>query len=684
MKISESWLREWVNPQLTTAQLGDRLTMAGLEIEEIVALQDGNDGKKDFVIDISITPNRGDCLSIRGLAHEVSAITETPLTPPACDDIRATHIDVIPVKIEVETACPAYVGRIIKNVSNKGDSPEWLRARLQASGVSVISPVVDVTNYVMLELGQPMHAFTLEKIEQGIVARMAHDKEKLTLLDDREIVLDADTLIIADAKKPLALAGVMGGLESAVTERTKNVFLEAGWFTPETVAKAARRYKVNTDTAYRYERGVDPQLQRKAIERATQLLIEIVGGEPGEIIEVRAKKYLPPVAVITLRADRIKKILGCKIPAETVTTILERLGFTVETGGSSWQVTIPSRRGDVTTEIDLIEEVARVYGYEKIPCHDISATLSLNPRPEKQLSLSRFRNALTDQGYQEVVTYSFIDKKFQELFSPEHPSPELLNPMTAEMSVMRGSLWSGLVTTLLYNQNRQQPRVRIFETGLRYLMEGGELQQQTMLSGLVSGTAFPEQWGIAKRPVDFFDVKGDLQNLFALTHAENDFHFKPGQHAALHPGQTADIYRGDEFLGIMGQLHPKIIQTLKIEGPVVLFELMLSSLTGARVPHFASMSKFPEIRRDLAILLDQSVPGSEIQDTIRHEAGELLKAIDIFDVYQGKGIEPGKKSIALALTLQHASRTLRDEEVAELLERVIVALKGRFNADLRG
>jgi phenylalanyl-tRNA synthetase beta chain len=508
--------------------------------------------------------------------------------------------------------------------------------------------------------------------------------EILKLLDGSDITLDAETLVISDDSKPLAIAGVMGGLDSGVTAATRAIFLESAYFTPAAIARASRRYHLSSDSAYRFERGIDPTLQVVAIERATALLLEIAGGQAGPTIDMLAVKSLIDNTVISLRAARLRSVLGCDIADNTIETILKRLGFTTQKSQEGWQVTVPPRRSDVKTEIDLIEEVIRLAGYDTIPCHFPVAHLQIHDCPEDRLPIQTLRRTLCDLGYQEVVTYSFIDKKLQSLFQPDEDAIELVNPITADMSVMRASLWPSLVSTLIYNQNRQQTRARLFESGLRFQRTQGELLQQRTLSGLINGSVFPEQWGIPSRKVDFFDIKGDLQSLLKLTLATEEINFRPDKHPALHPGQTAAIYRGGNYLGICGALHPTITQSLKIEGNVYVFELSLDLLAMARVPGYTPLSKFPEIRRDIAILLDQSVPVEEIQDTIRKEVGELLKDVDIFDVYQGKGIPPGQKSIALALTLQHATRTLVDDEVVELMGRVIVALKGRFNAELRG
>lgn len=680
MKFSESWLREWVNPKLSREQLGERLTMSGLEIEEIMPVEHSS----DHVIDVSITPNRGDCLSIRGIAHEISALTQCSLNALKVSEIKAASTDKIPVTISAKKECPYYVGRIIRQVKTDAVTPEWMKERLHRSGLNLIHPVVDVMNYVMLELGQPMHAFDLDKIAENIHVRMAKKDETVHLLNEQKITLDEQTLVIADKKNVLAIAGVMGGMDSGVTATTRDIFLESAFFNAMSVARQCRQYGLTSDSSYRFERGIDPTLQKTAIERATQLLLEIVGGQPGPVIEVLFAEEMLQPAKIMLRAERIKKILGFIIPNAEIEAILKRLGFTLENKPEGWQVTVPARRSDITLEVDLIEEIIRLHGYDKLPLHDPIAMLKTQPHLENKLQASRLRNALVDLGYHEAITYSFIDEKLQTLFDPEKQIEKLVNPITADMTVMRSNLWPGLVTTLLYNQNRQQLRVRLFEIGLRFFIEENALIQQRVLSGLVSGTAFPEQWGMPNRAVDFFDLKGDLQNLFKLTLMSDEFYFKPGKHPALHPGQTAEIVYRDAYVGIAGALHPAIAQALDVQGKVFLFELQMDQLEAACIPHFVEISKFPEIRRDVAVLINEAVPAQAIQDTIKEAAGELLKSLHLFDLYQGKGIPVGQKSVAVGLTLQHSSRTLVDEEVADVVERVIVALKKRFTAELRG
>ena len=638
----------------------------------------------DFIMDVAITPNRGDCLSIMGMAKEVAALTESALHIPNLLPVQSSIEDSLSVHIQKPIECPRYVGRIIRGIQADQVTPMWIQERLRRGGVRCISPVVDVMNYVMLELGQPMHAFDLSKISQEINVRFALPEESLNLLDGQTVALTEETLVIADKEKPLAIAGVMGGLDSSVTLLTQDIFLESAFFSAPYIAKMGRIYHLSSESSYRFERGIDPTIQALAIERATELLLEIVGGKAGPLIEVVHTDHLPQPSVIHLRRARISQILGLTLKDQEIESIMRRLGFAVQSASDGWQVTVPARRSDITLEVDLIEEVIRLHGYDNLPLHQSISSMQMHARPEDKVYLSTLRRALCDLGFNEVVTYSFIDKKWQSLFDPEHQAKELMNPITAEMAVMRTNLWPGLITTLLYNQNRQQSRVRLFETGLRFILEeDGALLQQSVLSGVITGPSFPQQWGIPNREADFFDLKGDLQNIFKLTRAMDEFTFEASQHPALHPGQTASICRNRKQVGLMGALHPSIKKELDITGNVFVFEILLDGLEPARLARFSEVSKFPEISRDLALLVKQTVPAQAIQDTIINIAGELLKTLNVFDVYQGKGITPDCKSIALSLTLQHASRTLRDEEVADLMERIIVALKDQFAAELR-
>lgn len=791
MKISEQWLREWVNPRLTTSQLAEKLTMAGLEVEEVkpvagkfskvviaqvikiekhpqadrlkvclvdigkgilltivcgadnvregmktpaalehaqlandivvkratlrgvisygmlcsakeLGLSEENSGLlelpldaplgkdvweylqlSDNVFDISITPNRGDCLSVMGLAKEISAITQSSVRPFKVKNFKVKNEKKFSLAIKSPKECPRYVGRIIRKIKADAISPIWLQERLRRSGLRCISLVVDVMNYVMLELGQPMHAFDLSKIEGGITIRKAKTNEELLLLDGTKSKLNSNTLVVADHKKPLAIAGVMGGLDSGVSLLTKDVFLESAYFNSDTIAETSRHYRLTSESSYRFERGIDPGLQKIAIERATQLILEISGGEPAPIIEIKYQKLLPHDHSITLNKKKVVRLLGIDVQKE-VEPILKRLDCKIKKIKEGWKVITPARRSDISLDVDLIEEIIRLHGYQKVPSHLPSVKLKPVPLSEKNLSHKCLRHTLSGLGYQEVVTYSFIDEKLLNLFDVDNQPVKLLNPITSEMNVMRTSLWPGLVNTLLYNQNRQQPGARLFEIGLRYLIKNNKLHQQTVISGLINGPTYPLQWGQSNRDVDFFDLKGDLESLFKLTGALTEFNFVQGTHSALNPSQAAQIKRGKEAIGWIGALHPSLIKNLGIHGNTYVFELLLDPLLNASVPLSAEVSRFPEIRRDIAILVDKTIPFKEIQDTIINVGGDLLKDVAIFDIYEGKGMTPNQKSIALALTLQHSSRTLIDEEVVALMDRVKTALENKFAAVLRG
>lgn len=703
MKCTESWLREWVDPKITREKLHSDLTMAGFEVEEMALVQDtelaslvSTDTQQDYIMDVAITPNRGDCLSVRGLAREIAAITKTPIrkasaswhpempahTWVAVDPDMADKKGRIPIHVMSELGCPRYIGRMIRDIKIDQSTPTWIKDRLISSGLKVINPVVDVTNYVMLELGQPMHAFDLQTIKNEIHIRLSKKGEQITLLDHSVKELDADTLIIADIDKPLAIAGVMGGLDSGVSSQTTDIFLESAFFTPATIARQRQYYGLHSDSAYRFERGVDPAIQHQAIERATQLILDIVGGHPGPVIEVESKTFTPKQTDISLTSEKLNQLLGMSIPDEEVEAIFKALCFSFTKTKDRWTVQIPSYRFDLAIAEDLIEEIARLYGYNNIPTHSIHGQLAINHVPDMAPDLRHIRQALCDQGYHEIISYSFVDKKLQTLLDTETPC-ELLNPMTNDMNVMRTNLWPGLIGSFLYNKSRQQHRVRLFEIGTCFMMRDQKLQQLPRIAGLISGLCFPEQWGAPSREVDFYDIKGDVENILSLSSSKDDWIFKNEPHSALHPGQSAAIYHHNQKVGMVGALHPGALQTLGETEKVFVFELDLEWMRLPFAGRFQEISKFPEIRRDIAILVKQTIPAKEIQDTIKSVAGNWLKDVFIFDVYQGKGISPGLKSIALALILQHPTRTLVDDEVAELMNRVITSLKGQFGAELR-
>lgn len=792
MKLSEQWLREWVNPPVSLSEIAKQLTMAGIEVEAIepvagdfskvviaqiidakphenaeklrVCTVDigeseplqivcgaanaraglkvaaavvgavlpngltikqaklrgvvsqgmlcsaselgltetsegilelahdapiGQDIRKwllldDTTIELSVTPNRGDCLSIAGIAREVAVLHQQDITQPTFQVAPITMSEaVFPVTILAPQACPHYLGRVIKQVDITAKTPLWMQERLRRSGIKCISPVVDVTNYVLLELGQPMHAFDLAQLDGQIAVRQAQPGELLTLLDGQTVELTEQTLVIADNRRPLAIAGVMGGLDSAVTANTTDIFLESAYFDPLTIAGRARQYGLQTDSAYRFERGVDPTLQRCAMERATELLLAIVGGVVGPIIEIRHELYLPVQKVIPLRRLRIEQLLGFPITDQEVAGILQRLGMALVPDTQGWQVKAPIHRFDMAIEADLIEELVRIKGYDSVPLHYPLTRNQLQLGSEKILKLRRIRSLLTDRGYREAITYSFVDTDLQQWITPHQQAMTLVNPMSSEMAQMRMSLWPGLIHTLLYNQNRQQTRVRLYETGLCFNQQGTDIRQEMRLGGIVSGTVYPEQWGVNLKPTDFFDVKSDLEALFQLSLAGANYCFTAEEHPALHPGQSAKISRDGRAIGYLGKLHPALEQRLELAENVYLFELDLSEIVMANIPQYQPLSRFPAIRRDLAILVEDKVSAQAIQQCIVEAAGVLLRHIWVFDVYQGKGIQEGYKSLAIAITLQHETRTLIDQEVADLIKTIMIRLEQQFNAILR-
>ena len=638
----------------------------------------------DASIELGLTPNRGDCLSLAGLAREVGAIYAAQVVPVTIAPVAPVHDEVRPVDVLATKACPRYLGRVIKNVDLSRPTPLWMVERLRRSDIRSIDAVVDITNYVMLELGQPMHAFDLAEINGGIRVRMAEEGEKLVLLDGQEVSLRADTLVIADHQRPLAIAGVMGGEHSGVSAGTRDLFLESAFFDPIALAGKARSYGLHTDASHRYERGVDSQLAHQAMERATTLLLEIVGGEAGAIIEAVSEGDLPQIAPITLRAERISQMLSMEMGAAEIERLLSALGLDVSAQGSGvWTVGVPSHRFDISLEVDLIEELGRLYGYNRLPVRYPQARLAPKAKPEARAELPALRRLLVARGYQEAITYSFIDPKLFSLFAPGIEPLQLANPISADMAAMRSSLWPGLVKALQHNLNRQQTRVRLFESGLRFVGQLGELKQEAMLSGVITGGRLPEGWAHSRDDVDFYDLKADVEALLGYAGAGQDFRFVPGEHPALHPGQTARIERDGREVGFIGALHPELAKSLGLDQPVYLFELVLGEVVQGHMPAFSELSRFPEVRRDLALLADRDLAAELVLDFIREAAGEWLTDLRLFDVYHGKGIDPHRKSLAVGLTWQHPSRTLNDDEVGAVTQNILSSLEERFNATLR-
>ncbi len=634
----------------------------------------------DTIIDIELTPNRGDCLSLTGIAREVAVANHLKIKPSKLSVNKVTIDTSITTEVKALEACPHYFTRVIKNINVNTVTPIEMRETLRRSGIRSIHPVVDVTNYVMLELGQPMHAFDLAKIHSGLMVRFAKPQEKLTLLDGNEIELSKDVLVIADKKHALALAGVMGGLDSAVTTETVDIVLESAYFAPLTIQGRARRYGLHTEGSHRFERGVDYTIQEIALERATTLITQLVGGQAGPIQKQVAKEYLPKRKAIKLREPRLAKLLGCKIPKREITNILQGLGMQVKVGKESWSVMPPSYRFDINLEVDLIEEVARIYGYDHIPAQLPRQTIQMLPIASEQVPVRRFAHLLKDLGYQEAITYSFINPKWQEALILNSEGLCLANPISSELSVMRTTLWSGLLPALQNNLQHQQERVRLFEIGTRFVEQKGQLQQLATIAGVAIGDRVAEQWDETKQAVDFYAMKADVEKLLALT--GKPYSWQTANHPALHPGRSAAIYRDAQLIGWLGELHPRLQQAWDL-GRVMLFELDMALLNQATLTHYQSVSKYPAVRRDLAILVNSAISAEQITKIIREIAGNMLNKLIIFDIYQGQGVITGEKSMALGLIFQADDHTLIDEEVNHLIEQVLIALKQSINARLR-
>ncbi|WP_419843210.1 phenylalanine--tRNA ligase subunit beta [Actinobacillus pleuropneumoniae] len=794
MKFNESWLREWVNPAVSTEQLCDQITMLGLEVDdaapvagafsgvvvgEVVECAQHSDADKlrvtkvnvggdrlldivcgapncrqglkvacategavlpgdfkikktklrgqpsegmlcsyselgikedhsgiielpadapigkdfreyldlnDVAIEISLTPNRADCLSIAGIAREVGVINRAEVKAPVISEVPATIADKVAVELQAPEACPRYLARVVKNVNVKATSPLWLQEKLRRCGIRSIDPIVDITNLSLLELGQPMHAFDASKIDGAIQVRMAKEGEELVLLDGTTAKLQPNTLVIADSKGALAMAGIFGGEASGVNENTTDVVLESAFFAPLAITGRARQYGLHTDASHRFERGVDPQLARDAMERATALLLEICGGEAGEIVEAVSEQHLPKRNTVTLRRSKLDAVIGHHIEDETVTDILTRLGLNVIFANDSWTAVAPSWRFDIEIEEDLIEEVARIYGYNSIPNNSPLAHLTMKGTPEKLLEVNRIRTALVDSDYQEVVTYSFVDPKKQALLHPNQEALILPNPISSEMSAMRLSLLTGLLDTIAYNQSRQQTRVRIFEGGLRFIPDAAAesgIRQELVFGAAIVGDKRPVHWESKGEAVDFFDLKGDMERVLSLTSARHDLKFVAKQFPALHPGQSAAIMLDGKEIGFIGSVHPSIVQKLGIKGKPVVFEILGDAIANRPVPAAKEISKFPANNRDIAVVVDENVPAGDVLDACRHAGGVKLVAVNLFDVYRGANLAAGKKSLAIGLTVQDTEKTLEEEEISTVIQAVLAELAQRFQAYLR-
>ncbi|MDO9453112.1 MAG: phenylalanine--tRNA ligase subunit beta [Stagnimonas sp.] len=636
----------------------------------------------DMRLTLELTPNRGDCLSITGLAREVGALYGLQPCKPGTEAVAITCDKTVAVTLEDATACTRYLGRVIEGINPEARTPDWLRERLRRSGIRSIHPIVDITNFVMLELGQPMHAFDLAKLGGPIHVRRARAGETLKLLTEETVTLRQE-LLITSGDQPVAMAGVMGGAASGVTTATTNIFFESAAFAPAAVVGAARRHKLSSDAAYRYERGVDSALQAEALDRATALALAICGGQAGPVTAAGGEVT---AAAIPLRHQKVNDLLGVSIPAGEVAALLESLGIIVTPSGEgAWHCTPPSWRFDLAIEQDLIEEVGRLFGYENIAAKPYAATLIPPANSEARRPAARIRDALVARGWQEAVTYSFVDPKIQARLTPDFVGLPLDNPIAETMAVMRTTLWTGLIGAWLHNHQRQMKRVRFFELAGTFAENSGQIIETPCLAGLAFGNVRTEQWSDKARPVDFYDLKADVEALCAAFGGDVPrFTFAAGTHSALHPGRTAVLMRDDQSVGVLGELHPELVRGLDLPGAPLLFELDWSRLSAARVPVAQPVPEFPTSRRDLALVVDESVPAQALIDAAKTAAGPHLAQAFVFDIYRGQGLRDASKSVAMGLIFQDYSRTLTVEEIDMQVTGIVTALSQKLGASLRG
>ncbi|WP_283150231.1 phenylalanine--tRNA ligase subunit beta [Silvimonas soli] len=620
----------------------------------------------DTLLTLKLTPNRADCLSIRGIAREVAALTGVAQTPVEITPVAPAIDDAISIKLEAGSACPRYAGRIVRNINRQAATPDWMKRRLERSGIRSISAVVDITNYVMLELGQPMHAFDANKLQGGILVRFAREGEKLTLLNGKELDLATDMLVITDGTRPVALAGIMGGANSEIDDASTDIFLESAFFAPADIAGKARRLGFSSDASHRFERGVDFGNVRPALERATQLLVDVCGGQVGPIVEQVAE--LPARKPVALRVSRVAKVLGLTLPGDEVLSLLRRLGLSAELAGDVITVTPPSFRFDLEIEEDLIEEVARVYGYDNIPTRPAASRIAMLPQPGNARDKFSLKRILVAAGYQESINYSFVEEKWERELAGNTAPVKLINPIASQMSVMRSSLLGGLVNALQYNLNRKAERVRLFEVGRVFHGVTAQVQPEK-IGGLAWGTRDPEQWAAAKATVDFFDIKADVEALIAPRVAE----FRRASHPALHPGRSAEIVLDGIVVGWLGELHPQWTQAYELGQSPVVFELDAAALLSVNPVRAKAVSRVQAVRRDLALVVDESQSLAALQSAFAAAKQPLVTAIELFDIYRGKGVPEGKKSLAFKVLMQDTLKTLTDEEVDATVTALIAA-----------
>ncbi|QDX81215.1 phenylalanine--tRNA ligase subunit beta [Denitratisoma sp. DHT3] len=638
----------------------------------------------DQLITLKLTPNRADCLSLLGIAREVAALTGAPLYAP--DEVTVSPaIDAVrEVIIEAPAACPRYCGRLVRGVNAAAPTPDWMRQRLERCGIRSISAVVDVTNYVMLELGQPLHAFDDAKLEGAIRVRLPAAGEQLQLLNGQTITPPADAVLIADQAAALALGGIMGGELSGVTAATRDIFLESAFFAPDAIAGKARALGFSSDSSFRFERGVDSQLQRRALERASQLIIEICCGQAGPVVEAVDVSHLPECRPVRLRAARASKVLGVPFSAPQIAQLLGGLGFDFQQQGDEFLVTPPPHRFDMTIEEDLIEELARLHGYDNIPAYPPTGLVTMMPLPEDRRTPMQLRRLLAARGYQETVNFSFVEAAWEADFCANQAPIALANPIASQMSVMRSSLIGSLINVLATNLKRQQPRVRVFELGRCFMRDAGGapvsgFRQPLRLAALASGSALVEQWGVAARPVDFFDLKADVESLYP----GRALRFERILHPALHPGRAAAVCLEDRQVGILGEIHPSWVQKYELGTAPVVFELELDDLLAQPLPAYAEVSRYPAVVRDLALIVDQHQSWQGLLEALRTEANPLVRDIQLFDVYQGKGVAEDRKSLAFRIVMQDTQRTLEDLEVEKIVAALVLTAERHCGAELR-
>ena len=789
MKISENWLREWVNPNITSNELVEQLTMLGLEVDdtipaagdfthvvvaEIVSIEKHPDADKlnicqvdagtaenlqivcgapnaraglktalamigavlpgnfkikksklrgqesngmlcsnvelglsddhsgilelpqnatvgidvreylelnDTIIDIDLTPNRADCFCAKGIAIDVACLNDLPVNMPKIMQVDETIDERIEVILTAKKQSPRYLCRVINNIDNSKTTPIWMQEKLRRSGIRSIHPVVDVTNYVMMEFGQPMHGFDRATIKGSIEVKMAIKGEQFTLLDGKEVKLDDSYLMIADSQNYLAIAGVMGGLDSGCSEQTKDIVLESAFFDPATIMGKSRDLGIFTESALRFERGVDAYLQEQAMNRATQLIVEICGGDVGPIVEAKAEEFIPQAQTITLTQEKLKRVLGFKVKKQQVEDILKGLKMTVLCHEVSWSVTAPTSRFDIVIEEDLIEEVVRIIGYDKMPSENLFGESVITKIPENEMSSNRIKAHLNTLGYTEAINYSFVSQKQLIRLNATEGSIALKNPLTEDFAIMRTNMLAGMLETIKYNLRRQNDRIKLFETG-NVFHQADSIVENEKIIAICTGNRHVEHWGLSKDSIDFFDCKADCESLLETT--KSDYRFVKSAHEFLHPGRQADVFLNDRIIGWIGQIHPETCRSIGIKKSVYAFELFMNAIKKTSLPVFEDVSKFPSVRRDIALLVDNAISYQQIRDTIQQELESFLKDVFVFDEYKDDNLGKNKRSLAIGIVLQQNNSTFEDKEVDKLMTKMLSSLKEVLSIEIRG